>query len=241
MKFTLEMQKTISDPVADLVLSAPAEFNPGEAEVIIEKAIARAAHFEANGLTLCRHENGALGGFVLTTLDLKPHIMGKYINSKVGAGYYVNTDYYGSEDEPKVIDHGFTEADIGSVFFIAQATDLSQMPGHNPNIPGSICANMRWGKERDEAFAAFCAKFAHVGEGRAVNYLSHSLIYAHDLNRGLYGSTLGRVGFVDYIQQAYDIDKDLCPYGGVDDVGKPEWYAGDAGARADYAAVFLVR
>jgi len=35
--------------------------------------------------------------------------------------------------------------------------------------------------------------------------------------------------------------KNLCPYGNVNDDGKPKWNAKDAKANADYAAVFLMR
>ena len=240
MRFLLNPQQPLTCPVTDLVMSAPAEYELGEAEAIIEQAKTRLAHIEANGMQVCRHENGALMGFVLTTLDLSPHVMGAHIDSIIGDGYYVNKEYYGTADAPKAIAHGFTEADLGTVFFVAEAADTGKMPGHRNDMPSSICANMRWGKERDDVFAAFAEDFKAAGEIRAVNYLSHALIYAHDLARQLYATTLGRIGVVDYIQQDYDVDNHLCPYGNVDD-GRPEWGAERAEARSDYAAAVLVR
>jgi hypothetical protein len=245
MKSTITRKATpvsadIRELVANLVMSAAAEYEPGEADTIIDKAVERITAIEAAGLKVCSHPNGELRGFVLTTLDLDPYTIGQHIDTAVGAGYYVNSDYYGKEDSLKTIDHGFTEADLGSVFFVVEAVDIDKMPGHNSDIPGSICANMRWSKDRDDKFTAFAAEFAAAGEVRAVNYLSHSLIYLHDLNRQLYGSTLGKVGYVDYIQQKYDIDTGLCPYGYVNDDG-PKWDACNAEAYSDCAAVCLVR
>ncbi|MDR0979539.1 MAG: hypothetical protein LBM12_00005 [Candidatus Nomurabacteria bacterium] len=248
MKFSLENREvkdlTQADPrtlIADLVLSAPVIYEDGEAEAIISKAVERLAQIEANGLKVCRHQNGALRGFVLTTLDLSPYTVGQHIDSVLDKYYYVNSAYYGKESDPKGIDHGFAEADLGSVFFIAEAADISKTPNNNSDIPGSLCANTRWGDERDQAFRVFCAEFQAAGEGRAVNYHSHSLIYLHDLKRNLFTDTLGADGWIDYIQQPYDIGRDLCPCGGVDCVGRPIWDADSAGAGGGYVAAFLVR
>jgi hypothetical protein len=120
-------QTITREEVKNLVLSASAEYDPGEAEAIVDRAYERAIQIEQNGLTICRHKSGELRGFVLTTLDLHPYTMGQYLDRAVGAGYYVNSDYYGSKDSPKAIAHGFTEADLGSVFFVVRATDTSTL------------------------------------------------------------------------------------------------------------------
>lgn len=241
MKTSLTPKRLNADHVINLVMSAPAEYESGEAEVIIDKAIKRLDHIEANGLRVCRHANGALRGFVLTTLNLDPYTMGRHIDCAVNKGYFVDDRYYGAEGDPRAIEHGFTEADLGSVFFLAESADISKMPGHLPNLPGSICADMQWDSERNETFRAFCEKFAAAGEGRAVNYLSHSLIYAHDMSRKLFDDTLGhKVGGTDYIQMPYDAERSLCPYGYVLDC-KPSWWTRDTRAVSYIAATFLVR
>jgi hypothetical protein len=223
MKFAFNPDRTVLDPVADLVVSAPAEFETDEAEMIIEKARKRFINIEANGGKICRHQDGALRGFVLTTLAISPYDIGHYISIvSNNEGYLVNADYYGQKNNPNIIDHGFTEADLGSVYFVVEATDVSRMPGHDPNIPGSLCANMPWGEERNAKFETFCTTFSHAGECRAVNYLSHGLILLHDLNRHLLNSTLGSNNYIDYIQQEYDHAHGPYPYFSID-YGQPWW------------------
>jgi len=246
MKFTLNTPKSKvkfdprTDPISDLVRSTPVIFEPGEAEAIIAKAQERLTQIEANGFKVCRHENEAIRGFVLSTLDFLPYIIGHYIDNIEHHGYYVNQDYYYTEYDSKVIDHGFTETDLGSTFFVAELSDPDQMPGYNKCIPGSICADMRWSQERNDKLNAFCQQFAPEIDCRAVNYLSHSLIYAHDLNRGLLSKTLGVFGYIDYIQQEYDAENDLCPFGRMND-GWPRWSARGIWTYMDGAAVLLVR
>ena len=231
----------INDPVRELVLSAPVTFDtPDEAENIITKAKERLAHIEANGLKVCRHKNGALRGFVLAKLDWTAEEVGQVLNKAYDQGYYVGDNFKALRAEWPADAHGFTPEDIGTVFFLAESADPDNMPSHNPDIPGSLCADMRWGPQRDAAFQAFCDKFASAGECRAVNPVSHAHIYLHDANRGLFAKTLGACGYIDYITMPYDTERGLCACGNVDECG-PKWRALDPRAGVYFAAALLVR
>jgi hypothetical protein len=245
MEFAFKLPKDfVSDPVVELVRSSSVRLSPSfEIEAIIDRAKKRFAHIESNGLRVCRHQNGDLRGCVLTTLDLSPHVVAQHIGKVLGVDCYnsVESRYYGGlESDQKAIAHGFTKADIGTVFYVVEAVD-GNMPGHLEQLPGSLCANMDWGKERNDLFEAFCEQYKAAGVGRAVDYLSHSLIYLHDLNRGLYGDTLAAASsrcFVDYIHQDCP-DEFSHPYGLID-AGIPYWSAADATANINSAPVILM-
>jgi len=148
---------------------------------------------------------------------------------------YVNSDYYGDKINLKDITHGFTDSDIGKVIFLVED---AKAPGHNPDMPGSLLANMRWGAERDEAWSNWWEKFVAVDNIQPLNYASHSLFLLGDTICD-WGNALGRVGYYDYISQPYDVTQCLCPYGCVRNDG-PEWCAGSAGEDSYYAAAAVV-
>jgi hypothetical protein len=147
---------------------------------------------------------------------------------------YVNSDYYGKPDEEKDIPNGFTEADIGKVFFLVEDEDA---PGRNPDMPGSLLANMCWGEERDSAWKEWAAKYQNAGTVRSLNYATHGLIWLGDTAD--WYNALGRIGCYDYIEQPYDIRRSLCPCGSVDGSGA-DWRADRAGALSDCAAAAVV-
>ncbi|MDR0979846.1 MAG: hypothetical protein LBM12_01675 [Candidatus Nomurabacteria bacterium] len=227
--------------VKDLASSASATWNAGEQDATIAGGIDLAKRIWANGLEICRHDDGRLRGGVITSLDLSPYAMGRHIDARMHKSYYVNSSYYGTENDQKSIPHGLTKDDLGKMFFLVEPVNKDLIPGWNKNTPSSFCRKMKWGDERDRVAKEFLERFSAAGICEAVNYLTHSFIYDADLNRSLFSDTLGVVGWIDYIGQPYNTSHDLCPYGCVRCGGEPRWNANSAGADVECVAAFLVR
>jgi hypothetical protein len=209
-----------------------------DTEALIKEAQAAEQRIIAAGLNPKPHGVYRIGIIPAFFSALHPHILRKTLRNLMEGQDndwgYVDSDYYGEESEPKVVPHGLTEADIGKIFFLVEDKDA---PGHNPGMPGSLLSGMRWGEERDAAWAEWKQKFAAAGTVKALNYAAHGLIWLGDI--GNWNDAFGSIGYYDYIEQPYDAGRDLCPYGFVRG-GGVLWGACYAGAHSGCAAVPVV-
>ncbi|MCL2094953.1 hypothetical protein FWH13_02435 [Candidatus Saccharibacteria bacterium] len=209
----------------------------------IQALIAAAAETEqriiAAGLNPKPHGVYRIGIIPACLTELHPHKMRTLLRDLLGrtdyeAWGYVNTDYYDEADSPKDIPHGFTENDIGKVFFLVEDENA---PGHNSEMPGSLLADMAWEEKRNAAWTAWKEKFASAGVVKALNYALHGLLWLGDV--AAWDKALGRVGVYDYIEQPYDAERNLCPCGDVDG-DEAEWRARWPDARSRYAVASVV-
>ena len=181
-------------------------------------------------------------------VELHPTKMRPLLRDLLGQNNYedwgwTNSEYYRTPDAPKTtlvvdgkelpIDHGFTLDDVGKIGFLVEDENA---PGHNPDMPGSLLADMPWGEERNNAGADWQAKYPNT-KPQFVNYAIKGLLNLGDINN--WDDAFGRVGYTDCISQPFDVVRSLGPYVGVYS-DEAEWDANCAGADPDCAAAAVV-
>jgi hypothetical protein len=208
-------------------------------ETLINEAESTEQRIVAAGLNPKPHGVYRIGIIPACFAAIHPHYMRKTLRDLLGQTDvddwgYVNTNYYGDTNEPRNVLHGFTYADMGKVFFLVEDIDA---PGHNPKMPGSLLADMYWGKERDKAWTEWKLQYETAGTVKALNFALHSLIWLGDIND--WNNALGRIGYYDYIEQPYDPKQLLCPFGSIH-IDAARWSARDSGADATCAIAPVV-
>jgi len=156
---------------------------------------------------------------------------------------HVSSKYYGTSDVPKTtliineqelpIDHGFTSDDAGKIGFLIEDT---LAPGYNPDMPGSLLANMPWGGERLKAWNDWVIKHTNI-KPKAVNYAIQGLLNLGNIKK--WDDAFGSTGIIDYISQPFDVERNLYPCGCID-YGEAEWGVRSSNAYAIYAASAVV-
>ncbi|MCL2095077.1 hypothetical protein FWH13_03065 [Candidatus Saccharibacteria bacterium] len=185
-----------------------------------------AKRIEELGIKICRHPDGTPMGFQMPDKYPTDDELKELANITSA-----NPDYYGKENANYVS----PPIPAGAWVFLVEGDDTK-----NESMPWAVARDMEWGEKRLEKATGYLRHLRDKGVSAAlVDHRIHALLWAADRKADCWKTTLGQVGFVDYIGQPYNARRDLCPCG---DVGGDEagWNAGGPDAASGFAGASVV-